>query len=299
MNQLAYCNGRLIPHEKLSVSVTDVGFTLGVTVAEQLRTFRGKLFQLNEHLQRLGDSLKAIGLPNIDLEKLKSEAGTLAAHNHSLLKPGDDLGLTIFITPGLATDAECAEPTVAMHTAPVSFHRWASKYEDGESLVVSNIRQVPASCWPPHLKCRSRMHYFLADREARQKESGARALLLDQDGFVAEASTASVLLFRADEGLIAPPEGKVLPSVSVGVIKQLTEVLKLPFIHRDFTVEEVYTADEVFLSSTSPCILPVVKIDGRNISDGKPGGTYHKIYSAWGSRVGVEIAAQARQFSQR
>lgn len=300
MNQLAYCNGHLIPHEKLSVSVTDVGFTLGVTVSEQLRTFNGKLFQLDEHIQRLGQSLQAIGLPNIDLEHLKNEATTLAAHNYSLLEPGDDLGLTLFVTPGsAAADAELAKPTVAMHTAPVSFQRWANKYQAGESLVVTSVRQVPANCWPPHLKCRSRMHYFLADREARQKESGARALLLDQDGFVAEASTASVLLFRADEGLIAPPEAKVLPSVSVGVIKQLTEALQLPFVHRDFTVDEVHAADEVFLSSTSPCVLPVVSVDGTNISDGKPGATYQEILAAWSARVGVDIAAQATQFAQR
>ncbi len=299
MNQLAWCNGRLISDDELFVNVSDVGFTLGVTVSEQLRTFNGQLYQLDEHMNRLQRSLQAIGIEDIDLTVLRDEARTLAAHNHSLLQPGDDLGLTLFATPGLPVGTAGPKRTVAMHTAPVSFHRWADKYENGESLVVTSVRQVPASCWPPHLKCRSRMHYFLADREAVQKQPGARALLLDQDGFVAEASTASVLVFRAEEGLVAPPEEKVLPSVSVGVIKRIAGELDLPFIHRDLTVDDVHSADEVMLTSTSPCVLPVTSVDAQSISGGKPGDTFHQLVAAWSALVGVDIAAQAKQFSAR
>ena len=94
------------------------------------------------------------------------------------------------------------------------------------------VRQVPGDCWPSELKCRSRMHYYLADREAAAIEPGPRALLLDHEGFVAEASTANALAYRAGEGLLSPPLGKVLRGISMGVVVELTERLGIPFRQR-------------------------------------------------------------------
>jgi len=302
MNQLSWLNGELIPAEQLSVSVVDAGFVQGATVSEQLRTFNGRLFQLDEHMERLDHSLQIVGIDNVDLAALRSAATTLASHNYGLLQPGDDLGLTLFVTPGVSTAVASAnqlDATVGMHTAPIAFQRWSDKYGLGEALVVSSIRQVPASCWPAELKCRSRMHYFLADREAAQTRTGARALLLDQEGFVAEASTASVVLYRAEEGLVAPMKMKVLPSVSVGVLKSLAQELGICFLHRDVTVDDVVSADETFLSSTSPCLLPVVAIDGTQIGSGVPGQIFHRLITAWSRLVDVDIVDQATQFMNR
>lgn len=301
MDQLAWLNGEWIPAEQLSISVVDTGFVLGATVSEQLRTFRGQLFQLNQHMQRLSRSLQIIGIDELNMAELKDAASSLAEHNCGLLQPGDDLGLTLFVTPGPATFASANRPaaTVAMHTAPVSFHRWSDRYTSGETLVTSSVRQVPASCWPTELKCRSRMHYFLADREAAQIKPGARALLLDQDGFLAEASTASVVLHRPDEGLVAPPAEKTLPGVSVGVLKSLAAELDIGFRHRDMTPEDIRTADEMFLSSTSPCLLPVVAVDDLPVGDGEPGPIFRRLIGAWSRLVGVDIVDQAVTFSNR
>ncbi|MEZ6130017.1 MAG: aminotransferase class IV [Planctomycetaceae bacterium] len=301
MKQISWWNGQTVTDAELSVNVFDLGFVLGVTVSEQLRTFGGRLFHPDEHLQRLKRSLQIIGVHNVDLQNLREQAMHIASHNHALLSPGDDLGLTIIVTPGrhgVSDGGDCV-PTVGIYTTPLPFHRWADLYESGETLVVSTIRQVPGNCWPEELKCRSRMHYYLADREARQKKSGARALLLDQDGFMAEASTAGVLLYRADEGIVAPRADKVLPSISVGVIRQLAAEQNIDFVHRDIRPDEVVSADEVFLTSTSPCILPVVSVDGNSIGDGTPGRVYRRILSAWSNYVQVDIARQARQFATR
>ena len=302
MDQLCWLNGEWISAEQLSISVVDTGFVLGVTVSEQLRTFGGRLFQLDEHLRRLSQSLLIIGIDGLDMDELKDAAMSLAAHNHGLMHPKDDLGLTIFVTPGsmaASVSADSAKATVAMHTAPVSFQRWSDKYATGETLVVSSVRQVPASCWPPELKCRSRMHYFLADREAARIKPGARALLLDQDGFLAEASTASVVLHRPDEGLVAPPAEKTLPSVSVGVLKSLAAEAGIEFQHRDLTLEDVRTADEMFLSSTSPCLLPAVTVDDAPVGDGKPGPVFQQLIDRWSRLVGLKIVDQAVAFSSR
>ena len=232
---LAFLNGKFVPEASLSVPIYDAGFVQGITVAEQMRTFDGTLFRLDEHLARLARSLEIIRIANIDIDALGATAQELASKNHEQLANDDDLGLSLFITPGpYPTFAPAGKngPTIGMHTYPIPFHLWSEKYSVGERLVVSSIRQVPENCWPLELKCRSRMHYYLADREAREREPGARALLLDQDGFVAEASTASVILYRKDQGFLSPPREKVLPGVSVGMLEDIATELGIAFHHR-------------------------------------------------------------------
>jgi len=302
MPRLAYLNGQFVSEASLSVPIYDAGFVQGVTVAEQLRTFGGKLFRLDKHLERLQRSLEIIGVAGIDSASLGEAAQELAGNNHKLLVPGDDLGLSLFVTPGpypTFAPPGPSEPTIGMHTYAIPFHLWNEKYTTGERLVVSSVRQVPNTCWPLELKCRSRMHYYLADREARQREAGARALLLDQEDFIAEASTASVVLFRDAEGFLLPPREKILPGVSVGVLEELAREMGIAFLHRDLTVEDVYSADEVILCSTSPCLLPVVSLDGRPIGTGTVGPVLQQSLAAWSRLVGLDIAEQARRFSKR
>ena len=98
---VAFLNGRWIPASAAAVPVTDAGFVQGTTVAEQLRTFGGTLFHLDDHLARLAHSLEIIGVaPGMTLQQFAATARELIAHNHALLSPGDDLGLSIFVTPG-------------------------------------------------------------------------------------------------------------------------------------------------------------------------------------------------------
>lgn len=300
----AYLNGKWLPASEAAVSVFDGGFMQGVTVAEQLRTFGGQLFRLDLHLDRLARSLAIVGVdPGLSRDEFARIASELAAQNHKLLEDGDDLGLTIFVTPGpyaaFAAVAEHKGPTVGIHTQPLPFGAFAGKYDTGESLVVSDIRQVPAACWPAELKCRSRMHYFLADRQARERVPGSRALLLDERGFVTEASTANILVHYGDVGLVSPPRERILPGVTVSVIEELAGRLGIPFSRRDLTTDDVAGADEVLLCSTSPCIVPVTRLDGRPIAGGRPGPIAGRLQKAWSTMVGCDIVAQARRFAAR
>ncbi len=305
---LAYLNGQLIPASQAAVPVYDTGFVQGVTVAEQLRTFRGKLFRLDHHIQRLAHSLEIVGIQSeVGLPQLAEAAQDLVARNHALLADGDDLGLSMFITPGMyPTFSSMAEllpsragPTVCMHTYLLPFHLWADLYERGQSLVITDVEQVPAACWPPELKCRSRMHYYLADRQARLIEPGSRALLLDAHGQVSESSTANVVIYRRDEGLTSPPREKILPGISMAVLEELAAALNIPFVQHDLSPDDVAAADEVILSSTSPCLLPVVRLNGRPIGSGTPGDVFRSLLAAWSQLVGVDIAAQAARFGHR
>lgn len=293
---LAYFNGRMIPADQLQISVTDPGFVMGVAVSEQLRTFQQRLFRPDDHFLRLQRSLNLIDLPAVDTEAMKTSAIRLVQHNAQQLLPGDDLGLTIFVTPG----EKPSHPTVGMFTRPLPFGRWDTKYADGDHLVVSSVRQIPSNCWPAELKCRSRMHYYLADQDARRTRPDARAILLDQEGLVAEASTASLLIYRHEEGLVAPPTHKVLPGISVRMLKELALDLSIPLIHRDIRPEELWTADEVLLSSTSPCVWPVATIDNQSLPLAPmPDRISTRLLNAWSAAVGVDIVQQAEQFAHR
>ncbi len=302
MATLAYLNGKYIPESDIGISVQDGGFVQGVIIAEQFGTFGGELFRVEEHFQRLRRSLEIVGIDGVDLAKLRRDAHKLATDNHLRLMSGDDLNLSIFVTPGITVrtvTGENSRPTVGMTTRPLPFSTWASKYREGQHLAISDYRQVPETCWPSELKCRSRMHYYLADRDAQQKFPGSRALLLDQDGLVAEASTASVLMFNRSEGIVAPPIEKVLPSISVATLRTFTDEMNIPFSHREITPNELKKADEVLLTSTSPCVLPGVSIDGATIGSGKPGQMFADMISQWSLTVGVDVIAQANRFQQR
>jgi branched-chain amino acid aminotransferase len=295
---IAYFNGEWIAHDQLRLPIEDLGFQLGATIVERLRTFQSKAFRLEEHLERLRHSLQVVGW---DAERLVSEVAAatveLLDRNAPLMAPGDDWGLAIFITPGRTPDA--AQPTVCVRGYPLPFADWAAKFQQGVEVVVVDVRQVPDNCWPSQLKCRSRLHYYLADQQAAAKAPGARALVLDQDGNVGEATTANIVAHFPDSGLVTPPREKVLPGVSQQVLFELADRLEFSHSERDLTPVELAAADEVFLTSTSVCMLPVVRIDGQPVGQGSPGPVYQRLLTAWGEQVGVDIQDQAKRFSSR
>jgi len=300
---LAYINGRFLPMSQLSLPVYDAGFVLGAAVSEQIRTFQGELFRLEHHLSRLSRSLKIVEVdPGHDLRRLAEIARQLASQNHQDLDRDDDLGLSLFITPGpyptLAPPGP-ARATVCMHTYPLPFSTWVKKYAEGQALATSDVQQVPAACWPPELKCRSRMHYYLADRQAAARQPGARALLLDAQGGVVEASTANIVVYYKNQGLVAPPRDSILPGVSLAVMEELAAEIQIPFENRKLTITDVSAATEAMLCSTSSCVLPIAELNGAPIGDGRPGPIFQQILSAWSKLAGVDIRAQAEQFADR
>jgi branched-chain amino acid aminotransferase len=302
----AYWNGRFLPADQLVIPATDLGFVQGVTVAEQLRTFNGKLFRLPRHLDRLFRSLEIIGVESpLSREEIIRVAEELIAKNHPLLAAGDDLGLSLFITPGpYSTFASSGYlppvgASMGMHTYALPFHLWAAKYQSGESLRITQVRQVPNDCWPVELKCRSRMHYYLADREARRLEPGSRALLLNETGYVTESSTANLLLYYENVGLVSPPQEMILPGVTVAALLELAVGLGIPCREQALTDDDVAAADEVLLCSTSPCVWSVTRFNGQPIASGQPGPIVAKLQAAWNQMVGLDIVAQAQRYSVR
>jgi branched-subunit amino acid aminotransferase/4-amino-4-deoxychorismate lyase len=302
MDLWACQNGDWFCADRLSVGVDDVGFLLGATVTERFRTFRHEVFRLNEHLARMCHSLGIIGL---DADRIASQVEQavpeFVVRNRGRIADADDWSIIAFATPGEAglPASHARMPTVCVHGYPLPFDRWARQYESGVAVVISDVRQVPESCWPPDLKCRSRMHYYLADLHAARAQPGARAILLDQDGNIGEATTANVVVYHADEGLVSPSAEHILFGVSVGVLRELARSICVPFVTRPLSADELRAADEVLLTSTSICVVPVVACDGAPIGTGRPGPMFARLLSAWNELAGIDIAAQARRFATR
>jgi branched-chain amino acid aminotransferase len=148
------------------------------------------------------------------------------------------------------------------------------------------------------MKYRSRMHYYLGDQEARLVSPDASALLLDLDGNVTETGGANFLIVE-DGAIVSPTLRNILPGISRAVVRELAGKLKIPFIERDFQLFNVVNAQEAFTSTTPYCLMPVTKINGLPIGDGKPGPVYHRLMQAWSDELGVDILAQFREGARR
>jgi branched-subunit amino acid aminotransferase/4-amino-4-deoxychorismate lyase len=301
MQDLAYLNGQYVPAEELHVSVTDWGFVQGLTLAEQLRTFRGEPFRAQNHLDRLLNGATIVGWEHFAAgQDFGSIIQEIAKCNHQQLDPLDDLGICVFLTPGEYPGYGApvgSPPTICVHSYALPFNLWHNKYETGLALVSVATRQVPANCWPAELKCRSRMHYYLAANEANRQIPGATALLLDQHGHVSETPTANVIAYFAKSGLVSPAHENILPGISLSFLVDLAGQLGVPVDFRDITPAELATADELMLTSTPYCVLPVSHFDHRSFS--APGPLFQELLRAWSHSVGVDIAAQARRFAHR
>lgn len=291
---LAYLNGQYTPYSQTAIPVGDFGFTMGVTVTEQLRTFNGTPHLIQQHLARLNEGLKLTGLQQPD--QLLEIANELTAKNFAELDPKSDLSLGICVTPGESRGPQ--SPTILIYNLELPYANWANQYTEGLQLTTVETREIPGASIPKQLKCRSRMHYYLAELQASQQRPGSRALLLDQSGNVAEATTASVVMVKDNE-IIAPPETDVLPSIAFEFAAQLATKLELRVTRRTISPVELTKVDEVLWLSTPMCVLPVTNIDGSKIGLGEPGPVFSQLISAWSDDVGLDIIEQAQSLAAK
>lgn len=296
---LVYLNGRMVPASQAHVAIYDAGVVLGATVTEMTRTFRGQLFRLEDHIDRLYRSLKYTRMEiGLSKEQLCGISRELVAHNAKLADPADELGLIHFVTAGefpvyagSAGKSARTTPTVCAHTFPMPIEYWAAKMEAGAHLVTPSIRHVPPQCYDPKMKYRSRMHYYLADKEAQLVDPDAMALLLDLDGNVTETGGANFLMVERGT-VVSPTTVNTLPGISRATVIELAAKLGIPFVEKDIQVHSVMNADEAFLTTTPYCLMPVTKLNCVVIGDGRPGPMYRRLMSAWSELVGLDIERQ-------
>ena len=301
MSDIAWLNGEIIPAQNAAVPVYDLGVVAGASVTEMIRTFNHRPFRVEDHLERLQNSLDIMGFQaQFERDELQQAINTVVEQNTAALESSDDLGVVVFVTGGrnltylgAAAIAQAGHGTACVHSFRLPFDFWASKYGSGQKLATGNVAAIPTDAINPQAKHRNRLHWYLADREVRAKNPGAAVLMLDADGFVTETSAGNFFLFDG-KTIRTPPAEQVLGGISQSVLRELADPQGLEWIAEPITLADIAVADEAWTTSTPYCLLPVTEFNGQPIGTGSPGPAFHDLIGAWSNSVNLDIVAQAR-----
>ncbi|MCK5802234.1 MAG: aminotransferase class IV [Lentisphaeria bacterium] len=304
MESLIYLNGELVSEEDAKISIWDIGFMYSAVFMEAARTFKHRIYRLEDHLARMDDGTRYAGLePLIS----KSDMGvivekTVAANVH-LFPEDDDCWTCWQVTPGngfphpMMKGSGSCEPTVMCYVSPLPYDEYYPSYAEGKPAVVPSVRNVPPSVVDPRSKTRFRLHYFMAKLQGHAVDANAFALLLDTDGYVTEGTGAN--FFVAKDGVLYTATTRnILDGISRRTVIELANELGVPVVERDLTLYDVYRADEAFWTTSSYCMLPCPRVNHVQFPQ-CPGPLYQQIIETWGEKVGVDIVAQAHKYHTR
>jgi len=278
-------NGRLVHRDQAGISPFDSAVQGGDAVWEGLRLYDGRIFKLHEHLARLRRSATALSFAEIPPnEKIIREIKRTLAANQ--MRDGVHIRLTLSrglkITSGMDPRLNQSGPTLivlAEHKAPVYA-------KSGLQLITSKMRRPPAEILDPQIHHANLLNSILAKIEANA--AGADdAILLDLRGFVAETNATHLFLVRQGEvatsRVLACPEG-----ITRATVLEICAAEKIPHREADLTIEEFYTADEVFCTGTMGELAGVIGIDRRTIGNGEIGPMTRRLSESYTRRTATE-----------
>jgi branched-chain amino acid aminotransferase len=261
-------DGRLSHRDRAVVSPFDSAVQGGDAVWEGLRLYAGRIFRLDEHLARLRNSAKALAFEPIpSAEEITEQIRRTVAANG--MRDGVHIRLTLTrgvkITSGMDPRLNQAGPTLIV----------LAEYKDpvydlsGITLVTASVRRPAPDCLDPKIHHNNLLPSILAKIEANA--AGADdAVMLDHRGFIAETNATHI--FWAAGGTLATPTTVSCPEgITRAAVLELAASAGLPSQAGDYTLPQLYTADEAFVTGTMGGLVPVVAVDGRTIGDGKPG----------------------------
>ena len=295
----AYFNGEWMPFSQVKIDPMDRGFMVGDVIFDVARTFDGKSFRMKEHIDRLYRSLKFVRIdPGLSPQEMLDISEEAIQRNQHLRPEVGDYTITQFVTRGPGASArEAGPPAVCVKAAAINFAHFARLFQGGAHGVITRTRSYPVESLDPKVKNYSRMNFNLADLEAADVDPEAWPILTDTYGNLTEGTGYNV--FLVTDGVIRTPgDRSILQGVSRGMVFDLAHQLDIPLVEEDLQPYDMYTADEVFFSGTSPCVLPVTKVDRRDIGEGRPGPIVQQLLSAWSESVGLDIVDQAIRFDR-
>lgn len=299
MARQVYISGRMVPETEARISIFDSAIMLADTVTESTRTFRHTPFKLEQHIERLYQSLKLTRIdPGMSADKMLRTTLDVFEANLDNYGPDDDCWIVHNISRGLSVAG--ADPTVQVGAATVMIFTqfmdlkpWARFYTDGCHGVTPISRMVPSQALDPRIKNRSRLAYTLAEMEAKQVDPAAQSVILDLNGHVAENKGGNI--FCVTKGVLRTPSTvNCLAGVSRATALELARKLGIPTEETSLLPYDLATADEMFFTSTPYCIMPSTKFNNLPVGDGTVGPVTKRLLDAWSELVGMDIVAQAR-----
>ena len=305
-NRLVYFNGKFVPESEAKISIYDSALMFGDMVFEMTRSFNKEQFKLREHLERLYVGIKYLQIPlEMTIDEMEEAVYKTIEVNEPFFREDDEHRIMIDITRGLLglydKRVESVESGVNVIIADFPL-RWTVAsmghlFDKGINAVIPSQRAIPARLLEPKIKNRSRIHYLMANIEVSQfAGSDNWALLLDEDGFIAEGTGDNFFIVK--DGAIITPEGRnILRGISREYIFELAKQHNLCCVEKNIEPYDVYTADEAFMTGTPFCLLPVTKLNGLDIGDGKPGKVTKFLLDKRSENVGVDIVSQIKSYA--
>ena len=281
-----YLDGKFVDSSEAKVSVFDHGLLYGDGVFEGIRLYGGNIFRLEEHLERLEYSAKAIML-ELPLTRDEIRAATCETCRQNGLT---DAYIRLVVTRGVGdlglAPWLCPKPTIFIIASKISLYP-KEHYDNGLAIVTVPTRRIGPASLPPAIKSLNYLNNILGKIEA--KLFGAlEAIMLNEQGYVAECTADNV--FIVHKGTIITPAASqgALKGITRGAVIDIATELGVPLQESDMTRYDIWCADECFLTGSGAEVIPVVKLDGRVIGSGKPGPITHRVLEAFRRRVLIE-----------
>ena len=275
-----YVDGEWVPKSRASISVFDHGMLYGDGVFEGIRVYGGVIFQFKEHIDRLYSSAKSIKL-KIPLAPQDMTAAIIETLKRNGLK---DAYIRLVVTRGagdLGVDPRhCKKASTIIITESVDPSFGIVAKQKGISVIISSVRRDAVDATTHEIKSLNYLNSVLAKLEAA--DAGANdALMLDRNGFVSEATTTNLFIVKDGDIFTPPSTAGILPGVTRKRIIHLAKELGYRVIEKGITPYDVTSADEAFLTGTLSEIVPLVKVKGIEVGDGKVGPVTRKIMSGF------------------
>lgn len=279
MSLKIYIDGKFYGKEDAKISVYDHGLLYGDGVFEGMRSYGGKVFRLQDHLDRLWDSAKAIWL-----EIPISKAEMTKAVNETLTMNGIKDGyIRLVVTRGVGTlgldPNKCARPSVIIIADAIALYP-DDLYRNGMEIVTVSVTRNSSAALSPRIKSLNYLNNIMAKIEGLQAGC-AEALMLNCKGEVAECTGDNIFIVRKGKLITPPVDADILEGVTRDTVMEIARGLGIEVLETPFTKYDIYTADECFLTGSAAEAIPVVKLDGRLIGDGRPGPMTQKLIAAF------------------
>jgi branched-chain amino acid aminotransferase len=265
----ASVDGLIVPADEARVSVLDNGFTFGDSVYETLRTYAGRPFRLDRHLERLRGSAARLGiavpLADVELSRRLDALLARAANPESYVR--------LIVTRGVGDLSYNFErvkgPTVVMAVKPFQPYP-EHHFREGVDVIVSSVRRNHPLALDPAIKSCNLLNNILAVREA-QARGAVEAILLNHAGDVAEGASTNVFAVRAGAVVTPPLEAGILAGITRDLVLDLGRRRGLAMREEPLPLATLLAAEEGFLTSTTRELAPMRSVDGRPIGSGRPG----------------------------
>ncbi|MFC1546608.1 branched-chain-amino-acid transaminase [bacterium] len=287
---LIYIDGKLVDKKDAKISVFDHGLLYGDGVFEGIRAYNKKIFRLDEHLDRLYDSARAIML-TIPLSKDEMKKAVIETVKANKISDGY---IRVLVTRGegdLGLDpANCRKASIIIIADIIELYP-EELYKNGLAIITSSVRRNIPDALNPRIKSLNYLNNIMAKIEAKQNKV-LEAVMLNNEGYVTEGTSDNIFIYKDGKLKTPPPCVGVLKGITRDVVMEIARSMDITVASHVFTQYELYTAKECFLTGTGAEIIPVVEIDQRTIGSGKPGKITIELIKKFRERVkneGTEI----------